>query len=230
MLDVLRQGLEMNFESIVLDYKNEKLTPLTPHARLRIHQKCLYMTCALEKALVYFPSNIVFRWKDICEEVIHDFSHQSFLPGPKIESEKTIRRWFVSFKKNGRKLVVPSISGQHNSKINKPPMLKVYPEFYESLVEFCTLNISDLSADTVHKYINKCVSTIANNQQMFETVEIDENDNVIISINEIEKTVPEVDLRSQFKTIANDLIATETDIKETRKLLLKDIGKKLLKK
>ena len=48
MLDILNQGMNMNFEYIVSGYKNEKLTPLTPNAWSRVHQKCMYLSCALQ--------------------------------------------------------------------------------------------------------------------------------------------------------------------------------------
>ena len=45
-----------------------------------------------------------------------------------ITNYKFLQRWFRSFKKNGRKLVVPEIY-MANMKLNKaPPFLQVYPE------------------------------------------------------------------------------------------------------
>ena len=49
MLDSLQQGLNMNLEHIVAGYVSEKKTPLSTVARTRVHQKCMYLTCALQK-------------------------------------------------------------------------------------------------------------------------------------------------------------------------------------
>ena len=106
----------------------------------------------------------------------------------------------MSFKKNNRNIVVLLISNKNNNKVKKPPIIEAFPDFYDSLIEFCSLNIGDSNADTVHWYINSCISIIGNNQQQFDTV---------ITINKEQtatNTVP-VDLRSKFQVIGNNLLS-----------------------
>ena len=158
----------------------------------------MYLTYALQKALDSYPSDSGVNWSAICDSVVDDFNKNDFLPVPKIKMGRTLQRWFVSFKRNDRKIVVPSISNEDDNEIRKPPILEAYPDFYNSLVEFCSLNIGELNADIVHTYINNCVTIISNNKEKFQTVvEIDEDDKTR------DETV-EVDLPLAFQKVGKN--------------------------
>eukprot|EP00978_Attheya_sp_CCMP212_P024028 scaffold74802_cov56-Attheya_sp.AAC.1 len=143
---------------------------MSSFARARIQQKCAYLSCALQMALEKYPcANGLGKWADCCEEAITALKYMPVGISPP-KCERIIRNWFVDFRQNGRRLVVPSISMANNMKdVKLPPFLQVYPDLKNAIVEFADANIGDITVDVMHSYMNKCIGIVVENEALFRT-------------------------------------------------------------
>eukprot|EP00957_Ditylum_brightwellii_P156820 11935689-Ditylum_brightwellii.AAC.1 len=80
--------------------------------------------------------------------------------------------WFVQFRSNGKRLVVPSVSMKNVEKL--PLIFSVYPDFKETCTNFIDNNIGSTSIKTVNKVMNQCLKAIVEHDTMF--MEEDDSD------------------------------------------------------
>eukprot|EP00978_Attheya_sp_CCMP212_P034570 scaffold145334_cov42-Attheya_sp.AAC.1 len=50
-----------------------------------------------------------------------------------------------------------------------PPLLQVYPDLKNAIVEFADANIGDITVDVMHSYMNKCIGIVVENEALFRT-------------------------------------------------------------
>ena len=86
---------------------------------------------------------------------------------PPILSERVLRRWFVDFKHNEQKFVVPAIAHTSHKDNMVPPFLLVYPKLKDAIIDFADTNIGDISVELMHTFINKCIKIIVDNESIF---------------------------------------------------------------
>eukprot|EP00978_Attheya_sp_CCMP212_P007745 scaffold18000_cov44-Attheya_sp.AAC.3 len=171
MLNILEDGLLCEYAKCIVGYWNARETPMSSFAHARTQQKCAYLSCALQMALGKYPcANGLGKWADCCEEAITALKYMpSGISPPK--SERIILNWFVDFRQNGRRLVVPSVSMANNMKDHGklPHLLHVYPDLKNVIVEFADANIGDITVDVMHSYMNKCIGIVVENEALFRT-------------------------------------------------------------
>ena len=117
MLDQLEKGLSSNFVGLVDNFENEDdIQYMTVHAQNRMRLKCVYLTVALEKALEGFYAKEVTLWSECCQAAL-DTLKDVPLGLPAIVRHRTVMDWFLHYKRNGRKFIVPTVLMKEETKI-----------------------------------------------------------------------------------------------------------------
>mmetsp|Transcript_24440 Transcript_24440/g.35490 ORF Transcript_24440/g.35490 Transcript_24440/m.35490 type:complete len:361 (+) Transcript_24440:629-1711(+) len=158
MLEQLEKGLSSNFVGLVEKFENEDdIQYMTVHVQNRMRLKCVYLTVALEKALEGFYAKRVTLWSECCQAAV-DTLKDVPLGLPAIVRHRTVMDWFLHYKRNGRKFIVPTVLMKDETKI--PLIFSVYPDFKQACIEFIDNNIGDISVCTVHRFMNNCLKAI----------------------------------------------------------------------
>eukprot|EP00957_Ditylum_brightwellii_P135376 10322504-Ditylum_brightwellii.AAC.1 len=78
--------------------------------------------------------------------------------------------WFVQFRSNGRRFIVPSVSMKNVEGL--PLIFSMYPDFKKACREFMDNDIGNISISTVHMFMNQCLKVIVKHDTIF----IEDND------------------------------------------------------
>lgn len=178
------------------------------------------MSVALEKVLEKIQDPNRVNWMTCCQSAVDNLSQ--FPMGVKpLKSEQEVRQCYIDFRQNGRRINVPSVS-MANLKIEKlPPFLTTYLELKGAIIEFCDMNIGDLTIDGAHSYINQCSSKLVEYDFVFSntTTQADEDsdneckfrsDNESVSDANLSKSDEE--LQSEFRNLAKQQFASTEEV------------------
>eukprot|EP00957_Ditylum_brightwellii_P116507 8886920-Ditylum_brightwellii.AAC.1 len=88
---------------------------MTVHAQNRIRLKCIYLSVALERALEGFYAKELTIWSQCCEKDIDTLKYVP-LGLPVIVRYRTVMDWFLHYKRNERKCIIPSVSMKDETK------------------------------------------------------------------------------------------------------------------
>ena len=118
---------------------------------MRVTQKCTYLKLCLEEALDQFPNECDIKWDNCCQNAINKI-RVCPQPLPHISNSRILQKWFVNFRDNGNKLIVPSMMNETSKQL--PPFLERYPDLKDAIIEFAYNNIGVLFVDLLHEYLN----------------------------------------------------------------------------
>ena len=113
MLDTLEMGMLGKYKEVIIGFKQDKdILLMSKHAKASIHQKCQYLTAALENALAKYPCMDGISWEECCQQAVEVLADIPMCLKP-LKMGRTVQRWLSEFRANGRKFMVPSVSYRH---------------------------------------------------------------------------------------------------------------------
>eukprot|EP00957_Ditylum_brightwellii_P200035 15249400-Ditylum_brightwellii.AAC.1 len=151
------------------------------------------------------------HWMICCDHALSVLKDVPFGSCPIVRS-KTVMEWFVQFRTNGWRFVVPSVSMKNVDKL--PLIFSVYPDFKEACTDFIDNYIGNMSDKTVHRFMNQCLKAIVNHDTMF--IEDDDSDSKDESEYRVESATEENErsLIDRFNEISLSMTPTNGQEKE----------------
>ena len=221
MLEKLEQCVSGNFIGTVENFDRESdLVFMTGFAVSQIRMKCTYLAVSLESSLHSFYKKEKKTWQQCCEESIAVMEDIPMGISPIIRW-RTVMDWFASFRDNGRKFIVPSVSLKDKARV--PAVFTVYPDFKDACMEFIDNNLGDISTATVHKYMNTCLKVIIDHDAIFIDSDSDDEEECIGNRDE-HVIVNDKTLIEKFRDVA-DNVFEKANKKRKKNLLLKGLMK-----
>ena len=134
MLNKLEQGISGDFIGVVHNFEQHSdVEFMTTYAQTRVRIKCMYLSIALESALEGYYQKKKINWTNCCENAVSVLKDVP-LESCSIVRCKSVMEWFVKFRSNGCRIIVPSVSMKNVEQLTL--IFSVYPEFKEACTKF----------------------------------------------------------------------------------------------
>jgi len=163
MEEVLEEGIKGNYTNIVQGYvQGMELDDSLQHL---IGRKCIYLLVSLRHAYNQHQNGMPLNYGDCCDKAVEELKFAP-MQWEHIESRRTIEKWFRHFKSWDRKIVIPSIMmDRQDSKI--PIFLQRHVELTDAMMDYVDTNLTFLSIDRVHEFVNRAIRFIAINEEQY---------------------------------------------------------------
>ena len=143
------------YRDIVHDRDEQNL--MSHHEIFIVRQKCKYLYYAIKVALEKM-GNGTLNWLQSCEDAIKLVHEKEEIDKDdnddgvwKIKCPRTLTRLFLSWRRNGEKLINPHLA-RYGKKQWEPKIFENYPEFREKIEKYATENLATLSAENLLSY------------------------------------------------------------------------------
>eukprot|EP00957_Ditylum_brightwellii_P046952 3563926-Ditylum_brightwellii.AAC.1 len=106
MLDMLEDGTLGNCKRGLVNFES-KSKKRTAIARTHVQKKYIYLMIVLEAAPEKYPQMLGVVWENCCCEACEMMKSVPVGCSP-VTNWRTIQRWFLEFKANDQKLIIPA--------------------------------------------------------------------------------------------------------------------------